>query len=49
MSEENAAQQPQDKNIAVSESRVSQLHTQAVLRLKGRLRNNWDEFVALIG
>ncbi|MEK7692415.1 MAG: FliA/WhiG family RNA polymerase sigma factor, partial [Bdellovibrionota bacterium] len=35
--------------LDVTESRVSQLHTQAVLRLKARLRTNWDEFVALIG
>jgi len=35
--------------LDVTESRVSQLHTQAVLRLKGRLRNHWDEFVSLIG
>jgi len=35
--------------LDVTESRVSQLHTQAVLRLKGRLRNHWDEFVAMFG
>jgi len=36
------------KVLEVTESRVSQLHTQAILRLKGRLRNHWDEFVALM-
>jgi len=35
--------------LDVTESRVSQLHTQAILRLKGKLRNNWDEFVTLFG
>jgi RNA polymerase sigma factor for flagellar operon FliA len=35
--------------LDVTESRVSQLHTQAILRLKARLRNNWDEFVQLFG
>ena len=35
--------------LGVTESRVSQLHTQAILRLKGKLRNQWDEFVALFG
>jgi len=35
--------------LDVTESRVSQLHTQAILRLKGKLRNQWDEFVALFG
>ncbi len=35
--------------LDVTESRVSQLHTQAVLRLKGKLRTNWDEFTALLG
>jgi RNA polymerase sigma factor for flagellar operon FliA len=34
--------------LDVTESRVSQLHTQAVLRLKGKLRNHWDDFVTLI-
>jgi RNA polymerase sigma factor for flagellar operon FliA len=33
--------------LDVTESRVSQLHTQAILRLKGKLRNHWDEFVTL--
>ena len=36
------------KVLDVTESRVSQLHTQAILRLKGRLRNHWDDFVALM-
>lgn len=35
--------------LDVTESRVSQLHTQAILRLKGKLRNHWDEFVAVFG
>jgi RNA polymerase sigma factor for flagellar operon FliA len=35
--------------LDVTESRVSQLHTQAILRLKGKLRNHWDEFLALFG
>jgi RNA polymerase sigma factor for flagellar operon FliA len=34
--------------LDVTESRVSQLHTQAVLRLKGKLRNYWDEFITLL-
>lgn len=34
--------------LEVTESRVSQLHTQAVLRLKARLRNHWDEFANLL-
>jgi RNA polymerase sigma factor for flagellar operon FliA len=34
--------------LDVTESRVSQLHTQAVLKLKARLKNNWDEFVSLM-
>ncbi len=37
------------KVLDVTESRVSQLHTQAILRLKGKLRNHWDEFVAVFG
>lgn len=36
------------KVLDVTESRVSQLHTQAILRLKSKLRNNWDEFVNLL-
>lgn len=35
--------------LDVTESRVSQLHTQAILRLKGKLRSQWDEFVAIFG
>jgi RNA polymerase sigma factor for flagellar operon FliA len=35
--------------LDVTESRVSQLHTQAVLRLKGKLRSHWDDFVTLLG
>ena len=35
--------------LDVTESRVSQLHTQAILRLKGKLRNHSDEFIALFG
>jgi RNA polymerase sigma factor for flagellar operon FliA len=35
--------------LDVTESRVSQLHTQAILRLKARLRNHWDEFLILFG
>ncbi len=35
--------------LDVTESRVSQLHTQAILRLKGKLRNHWDEFLVLFG
>lgn len=34
--------------LDVTESRVSQLHTQAVLKLKARLKNHWDEFTALM-
>ena len=35
--------------LDVTESRVSQLHTQAILRLKAKLRSHWDDFVALFG
>jgi RNA polymerase sigma factor for flagellar operon FliA len=35
--------------LDVTESRVSQLHTQAILRLKGKLKNHWDEFLTLFG
>lgn len=35
--------------LDVTESRVSQLHTQAVLRLKSKLRGHWDEFITLMG
>jgi RNA polymerase sigma factor FliA len=34
--------------LDVTESRVSQLHTQAILRLKSKLKNHWEEFVALM-
>lgn len=34
--------------LEVTESRVSQLHTQAIIRLKSRLRNHWDDFVTLM-
>jgi RNA polymerase sigma factor for flagellar operon FliA len=34
--------------LDVTESRVSQLHSQAILKLKARLKNNWDDFVNLI-
>lgn len=37
------------KVLDVTESRVSQLHTQAIIRLKSKLRNNWDEFLTLFG
>lgn len=36
------------KVLEVTESRVSQLHTQAVLRLKSKLKNNFDEFVQML-
>jgi len=34
--------------LDVTESRVSQLHTQAVLKLKARLKNHWDEVGGMI-
>jgi len=34
--------------LEVTESRVSQLHTQAIIRLKSRLKNNFDEFLQLL-
>lgn len=34
--------------LEVTESRVSQLHTQAILRLKAKLKNNFDEFLQLL-
>ncbi len=34
--------------LDVTESRVSQLHSQAILKLKARLRNNWDDFVSMV-
>ena len=36
------------KVLEVTESRVSQLHTQAILRLKAKLKNNFDEFLQLL-
>ncbi len=33
--------------LNVTESRVSQLHTQAIVRLKSRLKNRFDEFVQM--
>lgn len=35
--------------LDVTESRVSQLHTQAILRLKGKLRSHWDDLMVLVG
>ncbi len=35
--------------LDVTESRVSQLHTQAILRLKGKLKNHWDDFLVIFG
>lgn len=37
------------KVLDVTESRVSQLHTQAIIRLKAKLRSNWDDFASLFG
>jgi RNA polymerase sigma factor for flagellar operon FliA len=34
--------------LDVTESRVSQLHSQAILKLKARLKNNWDDFVSMV-
>ncbi len=34
--------------LDVTESRVSQLHSQAIFKLKARLKNNWDDFVSMI-
>lgn len=34
--------------LEVTESRVSQLHSQAIFKLKARLKNNWDDFVSMI-
>lgn len=36
------------KVLDVTESRVSQLHTQAILRLKAKLKNRFDEFLQLL-
>ncbi len=35
--------------LEVTESRVSQLHSQAILKLKARLRNHWDDFASMMG
>lgn len=34
--------------LEVTESRVSQLHTQAILKLKAKLKNRFDEFIQLL-
>ena len=34
--------------LEVTESRVSQLHTQAVIKLKSKLRHHWDDFISLL-
>jgi len=34
--------------LDVTESRVSQLHTQAIIRLKSKLRAHWDEVTSLL-
>lgn len=34
--------------LDVTESRVSQLHTQAVIRLRNRLKSHWDDFIQLM-
>ncbi|MGE4234010.1 MAG: sigma-70 family RNA polymerase sigma factor [Bacteriovoracia bacterium] len=36
------------KVLDVTESRVSQLHTQAILRLRARLKTNFDDFLMLM-
>ncbi|MBI3543584.1 MAG: FliA/WhiG family RNA polymerase sigma factor [Deltaproteobacteria bacterium] len=35
------------KVLDVTESRVSQLHTQAILRLRGKLKGNFDDFLLM--
>lgn len=35
------------KVLDVTESRVSQLHTQAILRLRAKLKNNFDDFLLM--
>ena len=35
--------------LDVTESRVSQLHTQAIIRLKSKLRTHWDDVTTLLG
>jgi RNA polymerase sigma factor for flagellar operon FliA len=37
------------KVLDVTESRVSQLHTQAILRLKAKLKGNFDDFLLMFG
>jgi RNA polymerase sigma factor for flagellar operon FliA len=34
--------------LDVTESRVSQLHSQAIFKLKARLKNHWDDFVSMM-
>jgi RNA polymerase sigma factor for flagellar operon FliA len=34
--------------LEVTESRVSQLHSQAIFKLKARLKNHWDDFVNMM-
>ena len=34
--------------LEVTESRVSQLHTQAILKLKSKLKNHFDDFLAFM-
>ncbi len=34
--------------LDVTESRVSQLHTQAIIRLKSKLKTHWDDFLTLM-
>lgn len=34
--------------LDVTESRVSQLHTQAIIKLKTKLKGNWDEFLGML-
>ncbi len=34
--------------LDVTESRVSQLHSQAIFKLKARLRNHWDDFASMM-
>ncbi len=34
--------------LDVTESRVSQLHSQAILKLKARLKNHWDDFMVMV-
>ncbi len=34
--------------LEVTESRVSQLHTQAIIRLKSKLKNHFDDFITML-